>query len=108
MARPLGGTLVPVPWTSVPAGQVLMTLEDGEGHPSALEPRNVAARVLERFTAELGLRPCVAFELEFYLLDPEPDEAGRPRPPMLPGTERRATSTSLGAGVRLPSDAQEY
>ena len=42
----------------------------GAAGPSLVDPRNVAAHTLARF-AELGLRPVVAFELEFYLVDPE-------------------------------------
>ena len=79
LGRPLADTLVPVTWAERPGAQVLMSVRELDGRPCLLEPRNLAARVLERFS-ELGLRVRLAFELEFYLLDPEPDGRGRPRP----------------------------
>src|SRR5262249_44955717 len=66
-AHPIAGTLVSVPWTEPPRAQVLMTLAEG-GHPAMVEPRNILRHVLTRF-APLGLKPVVAFELEFYLID---------------------------------------
>ncbi len=87
-ALPLPGTLVPVPWAERPRAQVLMTMRDGEGAPSWLEPRNVAAKALERLAAR-GLSPTVAFELEFHLLEPEPDPEGRPVPAASQATGRR-------------------
>ena len=76
----LPGTLASVPWAETPRAQVLMTMHDEAGRPSSADPRNVAADSLARI-AELGLRPVVAFELEFYLLDPRRDRQGRPQAP---------------------------
>ncbi len=91
---PIAGTLAPVPWMSEPTGQVLMNLRNDDGTPAPFDPRNVAARVAERF-GELGLRPVCAFELEFYLLDRECDAEGRPQAPILPSTGRRDDSTQV-------------
>jgi glutamine synthetase len=44
-----------------------MTLTDA-GRPAMVEPRNILRHVLSRF-APLGLKPVVAFELEFYLIE---------------------------------------
>lgn len=93
-AVPVPGTLVPVPWADHPLGQVLMTMNDNAGNPSIWDPRNVAAKVLARF-AETGLRPVVAFELEFYLLDRERDAEGRPQAPISPSTGKRDDSTQV-------------
>ena len=87
-ALPLPGSLMPVPWAERPRAQALMTMFDGTGAPCWFEPRNVAAKALQRL-ADKGLSPTVAFELEFHLLDPEPDAAGRPRPAAAPVTGRR-------------------
>lgn len=94
VALPVPGTLVPVPWAEQPAGQVLMSLRTDDGRPAMVEPRNLARAVAERFDG-LELRPRVAFELEFYLLDPRRDEAGRPQPPVSPRTGRREKSTQV-------------
>ncbi len=91
---PVPGTLVPTPWVSERAAQVLVTMSDGDGAPASAEPRNVAAGVCRRFT-ELGLRPVIAFELEFYLLDEVADDQGRPQPPVSPLTGLRDNSTQV-------------
>jgi len=91
---PVPGTLVPVPWAEAPRAQVLMTMVDGDGRPALVDPRNVAARALERFRA-LDLNPVVAFELEFYLIDRERDAGGRPQLPLSPLTGRREHTTQV-------------
>jgi len=91
---PVPGTLVPVPWADPPRGQVLMQMVLADGTPDPVDPRNVAATVLERVRA-LGLRPVVAFELEFYLLDPKRDAQGMPQPPISPLTGERERSTQV-------------
>lgn len=72
VAVPIDGALAPAPWARYPTAQVMLTLQSLDGEPYYFEPRNVLARVVERFN-ELALRPVVAFELEFYLLDPARD-----------------------------------
>lgn len=94
IAVPVPGTLVPVPWSERPAGQVLMRVENDDGTPSSMDPRNVAERVVTRF-AELGLTPSIAFELEFYLLDENNDDQGQPQAPISPRTGKRDTSTQV-------------
>jgi glutamine synthetase len=69
-ARPIAGTLKRSPWLSAPTGQLLLTMFDGAGAPAAADPRHVLVRAVERF-AQLGLRPVVACEIEFYLLKDE-------------------------------------
>ncbi|WP_372877920.1 glutamine synthetase family protein, partial [Pseudomonas sp.] len=65
--RLIPGTLKPVRWESQPLGQMLIS-SDGTAAPIEFEPREVLARVLKRLEAR-GIRPVVAFELEFYLFD---------------------------------------
>ena len=52
---------------SQPLGQMLIS-SDGTEAPIEFEPREVLARVVQRLAAR-GIRPVVAFELEFYLFD---------------------------------------
>jgi glutamine synthetase len=47
--------------------------------PSDVDPRNILKKVMAKFKS-LGLKPVVAFELEFYLLDKNRDEYGKPVP----------------------------
>ncbi len=79
-AVPINGTLVPAPWNEPLTAQVMLTMEDSDNQPYYYEPRNVLARVIDRFE-ELKLRPVVAFELEFYLIDPANDGGQHLRPP---------------------------
>ena len=91
---PIPGTLVPTPWVGESVAQVLVSMAEGDGTPAMMEPRNVAAMVLRRF-ASLGLKPIIAFELEFFLLDEVADANGRPQPPLSPLTGLRDESTQV-------------
>ena len=75
---PEPATLARVPWLPRATGQVLVSM--GTVHASAYagDPRTVLANVLARY-AQLGLRPVVAAELEFYLFDRERNADGTPR-----------------------------
>lgn len=67
LRRLIPGTLKPVSWETQPLGQMLIS-SDGTDAPIEFEPREVLARVLQRLQAR-GIRPVIAFELEFYLFD---------------------------------------
>jgi len=84
LGRAIPGTLVPVPWASVPTAQFQFSLRDPEG-PGGWwsDPRTVLTLVVETL-AESGLRPMVACELEFYLVDPVRDASGALRVPAPP------------------------
>ena len=89
MARPLAGTLAPVPWSDGRRAQVLCELsEAATGTPQWYDPRRVLMGVVDRFAAT-GLTPVLALELEFYLIDPTRDDTGAPRPCASPTTGRR-------------------
>ncbi|MBO3274081.1 glutamine synthetase family protein [Pseudomonas schmalbachii] len=79
--RLVPGTLKPVRWEREPLGQMLIT-SDGTEAPIEFEPREVLARVLQRLEKR-GIRPVVAFELEFYLFDRKL-QAGLPQFPRDP------------------------
>ncbi|MBB6341956.1 glutamine synthetase [Pseudomonas fluvialis] len=82
--RLVPGTLKPVRWEGQPLGQMLIT-SDGTEAPIEFEPREVLAQVLNRLEKR-GIRPVVAFELEFYLFDRKLD-AGLPQFPRDPLTD---------------------
>ena len=89
-------TLKPVPWAEVPTAQVMLRFYEKDGSPFRFEPRTVAGRVLARLS-ELKLRPVVAFELEFYLVDRARTEGGAPQPPISPMTGQRESETQVYA-----------
>lgn len=65
----IDGRIAPVRWANRPTAQVLMTMLDDKHKPFFADPRNALQKVVNRFKRK-GLTPVVAFELEFYLVDP--------------------------------------
>ena len=77
---PLPGSLTLQPWRSTPTGQVQVSMHPQQGLPAApADPRHVLIRSIDALKAD-GLHPVMAVELEFYLLDRERGEQGRPLP----------------------------
>lgn len=68
-AWPVAGTLVVVPWSRVPAAQVLLSMAGAEQSEPWWDPRELLREVVNRLASD-GLHPVVACELEFYLLRP--------------------------------------
>lgn len=66
--KPIPDTLRQVPWRPGIA-QVFCQIENPDGTPSELCPRNALISVLEEYDAD-GVEAQIALEMEFYLLDP--------------------------------------
>jgi glutamine synthetase len=98
--HPIPGTLVRVPWQAEGVGQLQVSMYEHDGRPFFGDPRHVLARVLDRFY-RLNLRPVVALEYEFYLVDPERDARGQPQPPRSPLTGRREFRTQINSMTDL-------
>ena len=81
--RPDPDTVRMVPWASDPTAQIIHDCYTRDGRPHDLAPRNVLRRVLALYD-ELGLRPVVAPELEFFLVQKNTD----PDFPLLPPAGR--------------------
>lgn len=97
---PLPGTLVPVPWAEGVA-QVRIVPAPPPGEPGWwFDPRWILERVVARF-ADLGPRPVVACELEFYLVDPGRDGAGRINPARAAAAGRAADAPRVLAFDKL-------
>ncbi len=79
LARPIPGTLKPMPWTSPPRGQVLLSLFELDGAPMAADPRHAMQRQIGALQAR-GFKPAGAFELEFFLFDTARGPEGKPQP----------------------------
>lgn len=92
-------TLAPVPWSETRA-QILGGLADFDGTPFFADPRALLARVARGFEAH-GLAPMMALELEFYLLDPELDDAGMAQVPLSARLGRRARECEVYSFDRL-------
>jgi len=94
VAIPIVETLAPCAWTGLPTAQMMLTLTGLDGAPYYYEPRNVLRRVIDQFDS-LGLRPVVALEPEFYLLEPDMDDETGPVPAHLPSTGKQPTATQV-------------
>jgi glutamine synthetase len=94
ICRAVPGTLAPMPWSERPLAQVIATMIDHDGAPFYGDSRAILQGVLDRFKAD-GLSPCMAIELEFYLIDRAPDGEGRPQPPVSPVTGKRDRKTQV-------------
>jgi glutamine synthetase len=68
--RATRGTLSIVPWAKRKTAQVLLQTFTPEGEPYLADPRQVLKKKIAEVNAK-GFFPVVAFELEFYLLDPQ-------------------------------------
>lgn len=78
--RATRGSLSIVPWAKRKTAQVLLQTFTPEGEPFMADPRQVLKRKVAEVN-ERGYFPVVAFELEFYLLDPEIEwDDGMPAP----------------------------
>ena len=70
-----------VPWANEPTAQIIHDCVNADGSPHQLASRNVLRRILASY-AELGLEPIVAPEVEFYLVEKNPDADLPLRPPI--------------------------
>ncbi len=103
LCRPVPGTLQPVPWSRQPNAQLLLEMYHENGQPFAGNPRYLLRTVVEKLRA-LGIRPTVAVELEFYLLDNKLDARGYPQAPVNTHTGERDHTTQ----VYLIDDLDSY
>ena len=82
---------IPINWTSRPSTLVPLWMFHEDGTPFLADPRQALAAVVKEYE-KLGLKPVVATELEFYLVDPESDSA---LPPISPYTMKRLDSDAI-------------
>jgi glutamine synthetase len=95
------GSIAPVPWARKPMGQAMFRVLAEDGSKFFGDPRTVLENALKPLQ-KMGLKPVVATELEFYLLDPDASDV-RVAVPKVPGTNR----TQPGTQVYNPDDLFE-
>ncbi|MBS8225000.1 glutamine synthetase family protein [Vannielia litorea] len=83
-------TATAAPWTADITLQVIHDINDQQGNPVPVAPRNVLKKVVALYE-EMGLTPVVAPEMEFYLVAPNVDPGHEIQPPM-GRTGRRAAA----------------
>jgi len=100
---PLPGSLATVPWLGDEIAQMQVAMYEHDRTPFFGDPRHVLEGVLSRF-AQLGLRPVMAVELEFYFVDRERTPEGHAQPPRQPLSGRREHKTQINS----MADLDEY
>ncbi|MBM2886570.1 glutamine synthetase [Chromobacterium phragmitis] len=83
---PDASTLRPVPWNREPTAQLIHDCYSFDGQAVDLAPRNVLKRILKLYE-DKGWKAVIAPEMEFYLVEIQPDEDLPLRPPV--GRTRR-------------------
>ncbi|MFD2172674.1 glutamine synthetase family protein [Rhodobacter lacus] len=91
-AWPVPGSLKALHGTQPARGEVLMSMYHLDGSEMRSDPRHALARQVAAMAAE-GLSPAGAFELEFFLLDPDTAQGVRPAAAVLDG--RRSDWTEV-------------
>ena len=94
-AHAVPGSLAPVPWTSMPTAQCLLELSDLDGGEYFLDPRMVLRNALKPLT-DMQLRPVLAAELEFYLLEHDGNEF-KPKMSRIPGSDLPQDGLQFGS-----------
>lgn len=82
LLRPDPSTIRMVPWAKEdPVAQVIHDCYDKQGNAIAMAPRQVLKKVIELYASQ-GWKPVVAPELEFYLIQPNPNPDQPIEPPV--------------------------
>lgn len=89
-------TLCVVPWKEDPTGQIICDLVYQNGKKVEYTPRNVLQRVVNAYS-QIGYKPVVAPEIEFYLVKKNPD----PDYPLTPPIGRSGRAISGGQGYSI-------
>lgn len=97
---PVHDSLVCAPWMDEGVAQIQVSMADHDGTPFFGDPRHVLEQVCARFT-ELGLRPVVALEVEFYVVDPRRTRHGGIRPASAPGKSSRRSGKQINSMARI-------
>ncbi len=103
--KPDPGSMRVVPWAREPTAQIIHDCyrQDGELHP--LSTRNVLRRVLDLY-AEAGLKPVVAPEVEFFLVDRNTDPDNVLLPPS--GRSGRRETSRLSYSIDAVAEFEDF
>ncbi|MDH5933659.1 glutamine synthetase family protein [Vibrio splendidus] len=93
MCFPIADTLMPTAKEQV--GQIMLSMMDESTHtPNPLFIRNIVSEILEKLHAK-DQHPCVALELEFYLIDRKRGEMGALQTAINPNKKSREKDTEV-------------
>ncbi|WP_420547589.1 glutamine synthetase family protein [Curvivirga sp.] len=92
----ISDTLSIVPWAAEPRAQIMASMYDDNGEAFFGDPRKILQNAIQPFT-DMGLKPVVAVELEFYILSNEQDANGRAKLAISNSMKRMQTTTQCYA-----------
>ena len=96
---PVANSLAPITWLKSDTAQILATFAQLDGTPAEYDCRNVLINALKPLY-DMGLKPVVATELEFYLVEAGPDGLPKPKLGKVPGT----STDQVGTQYAMPED----
>lgn len=96
---PVANSLAPISWLKSDTAQILATFAQLDGAPALYDCRNVLINALKPLYA-MGLKPVVATELEFYLVEAGSDGLPKPKLGKVPGT----SVDQVGTQYAMPED----
>ena len=88
---PTGAELILINWLNQPTAILPAWMCDESSVPSLIDPRQILRAVLDKYAA-IGLKPVIAFELEFHLIDPK---SNIPISPKNPISKAQLSNTSV-------------
>lgn len=103
--KPDASTLRVVPWAREPTAQIIHDCytQDGRRHP--LSTRNVLRGILDLYEAD-GLKPVIAPEVEFFLVDRNTDPDVELRPPE--GRSGRPETSRLSYSIDAVAEFEDF
>ena len=103
LIRPISGTMAPIGWLKSDTAQILAGFQELDQSPAMFDCRNILIKSLG-FLEEMGLKPIVATELEFYLIKQGADGAPQPLLSKVPGTSQDQT----GIQYSMPEELWDH
>ncbi|HVO47547.1 MAG TPA: glutamine synthetase family protein [Steroidobacteraceae bacterium] len=97
---PVSDSLVTSPWMDEGVAQIQVSMADHDGQPFFGDPRHVLGGVVSRFT-RIGLRPVIALEVEFYVVDTRRTRQGGIQPAATPGKSVRRSGKQINSMARI-------
>ncbi len=92
--KPVPGSLKLTPWSEGKIAQLTIQMVDENNCPPPACPRGLLLTIMKQFS-DAKLTPCIAPELEFFLIDKKRDEDGHIQPPISPVTSEREVNVQV-------------
>lgn len=105
LLKPDASTVRVVPWAREPTAQIINDCYNQQGELHPLASRTILRRVLDRYK-DLGLRPVIAPEVEFYLVARNEDADNELEPPV--GRSGRRETARLSYSMDAVAEFEDF